>query len=434
MKKLLALTLLLALALPAQAMTTPILSANPVGGTLSTTAVRYIPLGPAGDVGSPGAGAINHTMPTAGTFSKLYVRMGAALVAGTSYEVVLMKNNVATALAVTITDTGLVEQNTTDTVTAAATDLVGYRITPSGTPVSETGNFQVGIVFDSTVSGESLIFSRGITSDTTGNDYFHFGGGSSTSLGTTTYSTVFPTNGVIDKMYVTSGAPGVGNSRDITLMVNGVDSALTCNMAGTAGNCNDVSNTVSISAGDEVVMHEAITGTVTSTTINVAMRFVPTISGESVMLSTGGNHSNAGNRYQNTHGYILNSSSETAVYSVAPIAFTWKKLYVAFATAPGTGNSRAYTARIGGASQSLTASVADTGLTANDPSNTVSVAVGDLIDWITIPVSAPDVPGRTGVGAVMYIAPPAAGASETPVPIRINYGGIWINNGSIIIR
>ncbi|MES2995125.1 MAG: hypothetical protein V4681_03785 [Patescibacteria group bacterium] len=429
------LILLAILLVPAQvvAMTTPILTYNPQSGSLSTTAVRFIPLGPSGNVGSPGASALNHTMPTAGTFSKLYVRMPAALSAGTSYTIVLMKNGVASALSVQITDAGLTAQDTSNTVTVAAGDTVGFRITPSGTPVSQTGNYQVGVVFDSTVSGESLIFSRGVGSNTTGNSYFTLGGGGSISVGASTYATVFPTNGVIDKMYVTSGAPGAGISRTVALTVNGVDSTLTCTMSDAAGSCNDVTHAVSISAGDEVVVHESVTGTVTSTNIHTSMRFVPTIPGESVMMGVGGNPNNAADRYQHTHGYILNASSEAITQAVAPIAFTWKKLYLDYDTAPGAGNSRSFTARIGGVSQSLTANVTDTNTTANNTSNQVAVAVGDLINWVTTPVSAPTAPARMAVGAVMYIAPPDPSAPVGQARF-LNLGTMLLNMGKLIIQ
>ena len=408
MKRLLALVLLFALALPAQAMTTPILTAQRVTTGTSNSAVRYIGVMPYGPGTAASTNATEAPMPIAGTFSKLYLRFPTAIAAGTSYTVALMVNNAATSLSAQITDAGLTAQDTSNTVTVAAGDMVSFRITPSGTPASNT-IFQVGVVFDATTSGESPILSLGSTASTTGTVYASLGSYSAWDAGENLRSVVFPTNGAISNMYVDlSTAPGVGKSHTITLVKNGTPTSQTCTVSDTATTCTDLTNAVTFAPGDTASIQQTPTGTPAGGNVRMGHRFVPTIPGESVMLANAGNHSAAATRYQFTGSLITNQATESTTYSIAPIAFTWKDLYIDFDVAPGTGNSRSMVARIGAASQTLTAVVSDTATTANDTANDVSVAAGDLMDWMTVPVSTPDLQVATRVSAVMYIAPPSA--------------------------
>ena len=426
--------LLAVLLVPAQvaAMTTPFLTANRPSSGTSNSAVRYMGVMPYGPGTAAGTNATEAPMPIAGTFSKLYLRFPTAIGAGTSYTVALMVNNAATSLSAQITDAGLTAQDTSNTVTVAAGDMVSFRITPSGTPASNP-IFQVGVVFDATTSGESPILSLGSTASTTGTVYASLGSYSVWDATESLRSTVFPTNGVISNMYVDlSTAPGVGKTNTITLVKNGTPTSQTCTVSDTATTCTDLTNSVTVAPGDTVSLQQTPSGTPAGTNIRMGHRFVPTISGESVMLANAGSHSASATRYQFTGSLITNQATESTTYSIAPIAFTWKDLYIDFNVAPGAGKSRSMVSRIGGASQTLTAVVSDTATTANDTANDVSVAAGDLMDWMTVPTGTPDLQVATRVSAVMYIAPPAA---SPPVgqPRFLNLGTMLLNFGKLII-
>lgn len=407
MKRLLALILFFALALPAQAMTTPLLVANSPSAGYSASAVRYFGIMGFGDATLASTDAYQVPVPAAGTFSKLYVRFPTALAAGTSYTVALMLNGSPTSLSAQVTDAGLVASDTSNTVAVVVGDLVSFRITPSGTPASQT-RMQVGVVFDATTSGESPIFSIGTTASTTGTVYAPVGIRRAFGTPENVRSTVVPTAGVLDNLYVQlATAPGVGKSHVLTMMVNGVATSQACTISDNATTCNNTTD-VTLAAGDTISIRQVPSGTPAATAIKFSNNFIPTTNGESVMLALSDVTSATVNNFVFTSGIVANEATESDAYSIAPIAFTWKKLYLDYNTAPGAGNSRAFYGRINAATTTLTADVTGTNTTANDTTNSDAVAAGDLMNWVTTPVSTPDAPVLMRVSAVMYIAPPAS--------------------------
>ncbi|MGE3986113.1 MAG: hypothetical protein AB7G38_18230, partial [Dehalococcoidia bacterium] len=91
----------------------------------------------------------------------------------------------------------------------------------------------------------------------------------------------------------------------------------------------------------------------------------------------------------------LSSGSSTAQTVEAeqrqrmPCAGTIKELRLQAFSDPGAGNSIAVTLRVNGSSTALTVTISDTTRYAEDLSNEVAVAAGDLVDWIVVPTSNP---------------------------------------------
>jgi hypothetical protein len=94
--------------------------------------------------------------------------------------------------------------------------------------------------------------SSGITggSHISSGDFIGMFTGNSSSTETDVQN-VIPTNGTVGNFfgYVTS-APGGSNSWVFTLRINGVNSAVTCTVSGTARTCFDTTHTIAFSQGD----------------------------------------------------------------------------------------------------------------------------------------------------------------------------------------
>lgn len=401
-------------------MKTPILALGGFSGSgLSGTAARYTPLCMGGAESAYNATITNVEvpMPIAGTFSNLYSRLPVPG-ASNSWETRLMLDGAASAL--TCTQSGTATDATPDTsnpVSATAGQKVALRTTPTvgGSAIDLTTPLaDIGLLFTATTPGESAIFGSGSVSNSATN-YLPFGqsrtGGATENLA----SVVIPTAGVLDKLYVElSGAPGTaasGKQYAFSVYINGaaVSPAITCTILDTATGASDLTHSVTVAAGDTLSLESIPTSTPTARATKFSMRWVPTISGESLMLSMGvAALSSSAARWIDVNGSALNTDTEALFQNIAPYPFEAKKLKVKFNTAPGGSASRAYVLRKNEADQSLTATVSTSATTAEDITNTVSVAAGDRIGWKTTPSTAPAAAGSYRISAVAYIASSSA--------------------------
>jgi hypothetical protein len=103
----------------------------------STSAARWCSPGGASAWSN---GINNHYMifPEAGVLSLLRVDQDAAPGAGKSYTYEIIKNGVAQSLSVAIADAAVTGEDTSNTVTIAAGDVIAIRCTPAGTPTAYT--------------------------------------------------------------------------------------------------------------------------------------------------------------------------------------------------------------------------------------------------------------------------------------------------------
>lgn len=93
-----------------------------------------------------------------------------------------------------------------------------------------------------------LQFSTG--ADTVGSGATAYAGLGDTSAASDVVSIPITRNGTLRNMYVTfSGSPGTSESFTVTLMVNGVATALTCTISDTNRRAADTSNSVAVTAG-----------------------------------------------------------------------------------------------------------------------------------------------------------------------------------------
>lgn len=93
-------------------------------------------------------------------------------------------------------------------------------------------------------------------------------------------------------------------------------------------------------------------------------------------------------------------TTEALVQCPIPSAGKLKHLRIASLAAPGSGKSFTVTMRLGGASQSLTATISDAALYAEDLTHEVSCSLGDLVNWMTVPSGSPPDETRVMISAV----------------------------------
>lgn len=398
-------------------MVTPIMAA--FGAAPSATAANYSALN-----GAPFGASTSRDVPVpiAGTLNGLTVRFPTTVVSG-QYVVTLYLNGSATGLACTVTSTTCTNNTS---VAVAAGDLLMWQVCPGthsgvagsctpGTPTAQAAAIQVSAVFTSTNNGESFVAAGVVGVPNSGaNSYLNIGAPESAASWATTeanQSSILPTNGSIDKLYVeSSNAPGAGRSLVYTVRKNGAATGITCTMTGTGSGagitrCNDTTNAASFSAGDTMSLEAAPSGTPTGGNTRFAVRWVPTIAGESIFpavqataLSTGAV------RFANVSA--AGASTTEVLFSLVPVAFTWKNLYFGLDVAPGAGTpSRNLINRTGTGTQAdgtMTVTLTTT-TQGSDLVHTYSASVNDLINFKLTPANTPAATVYWRASSVAYI-------------------------------
>lgn len=353
---------------------------------------------------------------TGGTINNLYVQQQTAPGAGTTRTYTLRVNGADTALTCTVSGTGTTASDTTHSVSVSAGDSVCLGVTETGGPTLAQGNIQVIASFNSTSAGESVWMgtSDGNDLSTTSTDYIApvYGGASTATEANVTMT--MPTAGTLSKFYgKLDVAPGGGATRVFTLRKNGADTALTFTFGAGDTSKNDTTHSVSYVAGDTISISMAITGTPAASKAWFGLLWTPTISGECVLQAlSSSSPSNTATRYNVVDGSASWSTSEAGVQSYT-IAGVLKKLYVNLTTAPGAGKSRAFRSRVNTANGNLLVTIADTATSGSDTSNSDTVSLLDLINFVTTPTGTPAGAGANSVSMVFYIAAPASATNAS---------------------
>lgn len=213
-------------------------------------------------------------------------------------------------------------------------------------------------------------------------------------LGTETQNRqVMPVAGTFDYLRVRCVDPGgSGQSRAFTLRKNGADTALTATVSTGSTNATDISNTVSVVAGDLVGMKQVVSASAAaSSPTSWVLRFTAANSNEFPLLwgaSTGA--ANGTTRYSSVQGDVAVNATEANVRSVMPTGGVISNLYVALDANQATAG-QAVTLYLNGSPTALTCTVGSGASTANDTTHTVTVAAGDTIslEWVNSGSNSP---------------------------------------------
>ena len=207
----------------------------------------------------------NTIVPTAGTFTKLYVEVSVAPGVGKSWAFTLMKNGSATGITCTIADTATAANDTAHTATCVATDKIYLKAVPSGTPASATMKY--GTCFVPTVSGESIISSIVLGSgiSAAGTTYGYLVGGATNDFTATEaqHGYLSQPKVIVKNIYIDlDTAPGASKSWQFALREAGSTSAITATVSDAATTATTSAN-VQLSANEVLNLISVPTGTPT---------------------------------------------------------------------------------------------------------------------------------------------------------------------------
>lgn len=216
------------------------------------------------------------------------------------------------------------------------------------------------------------------------NQYFALMGGNVNTAITDGILGVFPTNGNFTKLTCGSTVPaGGGKSFTFTLYkgtrASMVATGLTCAIGGSDDYfCSDETS-VSVSAGDLVVMRQEGSGGPSADYLSCSIVFDSTTADETVMIGTSFTDDAGAKRYGFMAGYSSIESSKSSSELLMPFNATIKKLYVERESPVLTGKTRVFTVQKEGTNQSLTCTLSAGDTTCNDTSNLFTVNAGETL-------------------------------------------------------
>ena len=192
---------------------------------------------------------------------------------------------------------------------------------------------------------------------------------------------IVTTPGTISNLrMVLSAAPGAGKTWTFAVRKNGVDTALTVAITGTATTGSDTTNPVTVVAGDVVSFHATPTSNPSNALARWTTDFEGTNAGECLVLGNAGGYMSATEYGQVSSGMATTNATETSVQQIVTAPGTLKNLYVKLSAAPGAGKSRTFTIRKNRVDTALAVTVSGTATTGSDTTNPVTVVAGDLLD------------------------------------------------------
>ncbi|MGH9886065.1 MAG: hypothetical protein ACREBE_11080 [bacterium] len=217
---------------------------------------------------------------------------------------------------------------------------------------------------------------------------------------------VMPEAGKIGYLFfwLTSDVGTGGASATLTLVKNGVDTAVTCAITDVGGSevvCSSNNVWANFEAGDTCQMKLVTSGTLTASNgASFAQKFVSRHRNVTILMGHTTEASASANRFAPAVGSLSAAFlTEASVSQVAPGAGTLRAIYCRAQTAPENGGgtqTRTYTWRTNAASASSADCVlSESATTASATGLTNAIAAGDNIAWLSAPSGTP----VTGVGA-----------------------------------
>lgn len=187
---------------------------------------------------------------------------------------------------------------------------------------------------------------------------------------------------------IVTTAPGGAASWTVTIMKNGVATALTCTISGSSTSAQDLTHSVSFAAGDLISIQwtpastPAASGTVYWTCRQSATNL---FSLQGMVLTTA-----ASTIFCPPMNRAASSSTDALGQVVIPTAGTLKNLTFYTNSAPGASASWAVTVIKNGSASTLTCTLSGaSAVLASDTADTVSVAAGDTISIQIAPTGSP---------------------------------------------
>jgi len=341
---------------------------------------------------------------SAGMVSNLTVQLVTPPGAGKSHVITLYRNNVATALTCTISDTSGSCADNTHTVPYLPGDLLAWQQVPAGTPAASNGVINAsdthGIADEVSFGGGGTIVSN------TAYNYFPPYGGSAFTVEASS-SAIMPVAGTLTKLYGQLAlAAGAGTSYNIYVNKNGATTTVTCNVGGASTlQCSDVVHTVSFAAGDTISVHTEPVGSPAARQVFYGFAYKPTTDGEAPLWVRGAVLTN-GTRFNAIVGATQDTTLENLSSTTVGIDYSLKNIYASIDAAPGGVTTRTFALRINGATQALSATITSAATTASDIANTIAVSANQFVNWVTSVSGSPAAVSLVKMSMATFIAPP----------------------------
>lgn len=188
---------------------------------------------------------------------------------------------------------------------------------------------------------------------------------------------VIPTGGTLSLLKLRPSGSPVQNAT-ATLYLNGSSTALTCT-TNSATIANDITHSITVAAGDKVSLQIAVAASATTRNYSWSMLFIPTVTGENILLGNTVATNTAANNFISLGMNSGPSATENAVSCLIPESGTVKKLYVVADTDPTAGGSSiTFTTSVNSSPGNITGTISAGGTTCNDTTHTDTTTAGDL--------------------------------------------------------
>lgn len=372
-----------------------------VGGyadNLSITLTEFNALSGGGYVWAATQTATYQPMPTAGTISKLKVKLTSAVTGSYPFVFHLMVNGLPSVLTCTVAVGQTEGSDDTHSVSVSAGNTVNFRSAfTSGQMPTNTPQASWSVIFEGTDSTESIILGNGYRTTATthyagimhAQNYTTYPLPTSDAFG---YRSRMPTAGSFKSLYACMSVSDA-DQLNFQLFKNGAAQNLSSYISSQA--CiRELTDTISVVDNDYVQMRVIEEGNIAAGYVGWGMVFVPTTAGEFIiLLNTSDDPGNS-----EFHGIISPSpaflwgATEATQVKLAN-AFTAKKIRVAVSAAPGGTSTRTFCLRKYNSGD--TALTVDLGPAETTDATTTDVAIADW-DKLILKHTVTGTPASTG--------------------------------------
>lgn len=283
---------------------------------------HYIGVGTAPTVGTETVETnVSLVLPVTGTLKNLFIGMNTAPGAGTNRVFAVMINGVASGVTCTVADSATSANDTSNTVSVTAGDLVSIRCTNTGSTASTTG-LMCSLTLVATTDGQFAAMNGSLPESSSAANYFPL-----SHLRAITPDTQESLNAkmVAQACSVTAiyanliTAPSSGKSRTYALRQNASTSTLSCVVTDTNTTANDTAHTVSLSDGDLFNIIGTPAGTPTSSGITkLSLRMNVDVSSASSSVSSSTSHSPSSSTSSSVSSSPSSSPSHSPSSSPSP--------------------------------------------------------------------------------------------------------------------
>ena len=203
-------------------------------------------------------------------------------------------------------------------------------------------------------------------------------GGEAWITSNTQHLTLFPDAGTLSDLRIElAGAPGAGSSVSFTVRqdtgAGPVATALTCTVSGTATDCHDTSNSITVAPGDMLDIEASPAGAPVASHVHYTAKYLSDTANHSMLT---GKAEDGSDTYLALHG-AFSSATEFKAETIFPTNGALTSLRVNLSDAPGVGQSRSFTVNKNGSPTALSCTILDAATTCSDTVNSATFAAGD---------------------------------------------------------